>query len=57
MIVFILAVYVCWSPWNCEWRTVGAFVSEEECADVGKDYARDDAVSRFRCVVNVRGTR
>jgi hypothetical protein len=57
VIVFILSVQVCWSPWNCEWRTVGAFASEPECAEIGMDYARDEAVKRFRCVVNVRGTR
>jgi len=57
MIVFILAIQVCWSPWNCEWRTIGAFISESECADIGKDYARDETVSAFRCVVNVRTQR
>lgn len=54
MIVFVLSIQVCWQVWNCEWRTVGSFVSESDCAEIGKEYALDETVKGFRCVVKLR---
>lgn len=57
MIVFVLTLQVCWTVWNCEWRSVGAFVAENECLQIGQDYARDSTVRDYKCVVTMRDTK
>jgi hypothetical protein len=53
MITFVLGIFVCWAPFNCEWRTVGGFTSEAECHSIGASYARDATVSSYKCVVGM----